>query len=257
MVEQLPTGIDWVTGASSGLGRALALRLARAGRSVAISARRGEALTAVAAEAATLPGRLIPLPLDVTDAADCKAAVARLERDVGPLALAVLNAGTHRPVRGAYLDPEDFRVLAEINLLGTVNCLAPAIAAMRPRGSGQIAIVGSVAGWRGLPTAAAYGMTKAGLINLAEALEPDLRAVGIKLQIVNPGFVRTPLTDRNHFPMPFLMEVDAAADAFYRGLRSRRFEVVFPWRMGLAMGLLRALPNRLALAITRRIGRRD
>jgi len=249
-MAELPPGVDWITGASSGIGRALALRLAARGRTVAVSARNAAELQALAAGSA---GRLVPLPLDVTDAAACAAAVARIERDLGPLALAVLNAGTHRPVSAASLQPEDFRALAEVNLMGTVNCLAPAVAAMRSRGAGQLALVASVAGWRGLPSAAAYGMTKAGLINLAEALQPELRAMGIKLQVVSPGFVATPLTARNRFPMPFLIPVEKAAAAFERGLRSPRFEIVFPWQMGLLMGLLRRLPNRVALAVTRRL----
>ncbi len=253
----LPDGIDWITGGSSGIGRALALRLARAGRQVAISARDGDALRAVAAEAAGLPGRLLPLPLDVTDAAACRAAVEQIERAHGPLALAVLNAGTHRALSAATLDLADVRALVELNLMGTVNSLAAALAPMRGRRKGQVAIVASLAGYRGLPTAAGYGMTKAGLINLAEALQPELRALGIKLQLVNPGFVRTPLTDRNPFPMPFLMEPEAAAEAFFRGLASRRFEIVFPRRLGWVLGLLRRLPNRVALAATRRLVPRD
>jgi NAD(P)-dependent dehydrogenase (short-subunit alcohol dehydrogenase family) len=253
LVAALPEGIDWITGGSSGIGRALALRLARAGRRVAISARNADALQELAAEAAPLPGRLLPLPLDVTDADACREAVARIERDHGPLALAVLNAGTHRAVRAATLDPADFRALVDLNLMGTVNSLAAALAPMRARRRGQVAIVASLAGYRGLPTAAAYGMTKAGLINLAEALQPELRALGIKLQLVNPGFVRTPLTDRNPFPMPFLMQPDAAADAFFRGLASNRFEIVFPRRLAWLLGLLRRMPNRVALAATRRL----
>lgn len=253
----LPDGIDWITGGSSGIGRALALRMAQAGRQVVVSARHADALDALAVEAAGLPGRLLPLPLDVTEAGACREAVARIERDYGPLALTVLNAGTHRAVRAATLDPVDVRALVELNLMGTVNSLAAALAPMRARRRGQVAIVASLAGYRGLPTAAAYGMTKAGLINLAEALQPELRALGIKLQLVNPGFVRTPLTDRNPFPMPFLMQPEAAAEAFFRGLASNRFEIVFPRRLGWLLGLLRCLPNRVALAATRRLVPRD
>lgn len=259
MVKPLPEGIDWVTGASSGLGRALALRMAAAGRRVAISARGEDALASAAREAESLPGTLLPLPLDTTDAEACAAAVATIERRHGPLAVAVLNAGTHRPTPATALDPADFRKLAEVNLLGTVNCLAPAVEAMRGRRRGQIAVVASLTAKRGLPTAAGYGMTKAGLVNLCEALRPELAALGIKLQTVNPGFVKTPLTDRNRFPMPFLMPVERAAEAFWRGLNSPRFEIAFPWQMALATGLLRRLPNRLALAITARMveGRKE
>ena len=255
MVRPLPEGIDWITGASSGIGRALALRMARAGRRVAVSARGEAALEALAAVAAALPGAILPLPLDVTDAGACRAAVARIEREQGPLAVAVFCAGTHRPTPAGSLAVEDVRALAEVNLLGTVNCLVPVVAAMRPRRSGRLAVVASLTAKRGLPTAAAYGMTKAGLVNLCEALRPELQAEGIVLQVVNPGFVKTPLTDRNDFPMPFLMPVERAAEAVWRGLRSRRFEIAFPWQMALATGLLRRLPNRVALALTRRMVR--
>jgi short-subunit dehydrogenase len=165
----------------------------------------------------------------------------------------VLNAGTHRPVDPRALKPEDFEKLVAVNLLGTVNCLAAVLPPMLARGHGRIAVVASVAGYRGLPTAAAYGMTKAGLINMAEALRVELAPCGIVVQIVNPGFVRTPLTDRNDFPMPFLMEPEAAADAFFRGLQSDRFEIAFPWRFVWMMKLLRCLPAPLAFAVTRRM----
>jgi len=252
-MAELPPGIDWITGASSGIGRGLALRLARAGRQVVVSARRAGELEALVAEAAGLPGRIVALPLDVTDAAACRAAVQRIEREQGPLALVVLNAGTHRPVSASGLDPDDFRALLELNVMGTVNALAAALPPLLARGRGQVAVVASLAGYRGLPTSAAYGLTKAGLINMTEALHPELRAQGIKLQLVNPGFVRTPLTDRNRFPMPFLMPLDAAVEAFWRGLRSARFEIVFPRRLAWIIGLLRLLPNRVALAATRRL----
>ena len=121
------------------------------------------------------------------------------------------------------------------------------------RREGRIAVVASVAGYRGLPTAAAYGMTKAGLINMAEALKPELDGHGVTIQVVNPGFVRTPLTDRNPFPMPFLMEPDAAAEAFYRGLQSNRFEIIFPRRFAYLLKVLRLLPAPLAFAVTRRM----
>jgi short-subunit dehydrogenase len=242
----------WITGASSGLGEALAVRMARAGRSVAISARRQEKLDAVAATAGGA-GVLHPVRLDVEDEAATREAVARIEQDVGPIAQAVLNAGTHQPVDARHLDPADFRKLAELNLLGTVHCLAAVLPPMLARRRGRIAIVASVAGYRGLPTAAAYGMTKAGLINMAEALRVELAPCGIVVQVVNPGFVRTPLTDRNEFAMPFLMEPEAAAEALYRGLQSDRFEIAFPRRFVVLMKLLRCLPAPLAFAVTRRM----
>jgi len=247
------TGVAWITGASSGLGKALALRMANAGWRVAASARSADKLAELEGVAGQGTGSIHAMPLDVTDAAATAATIARIEETLGPIDQAVLNAGTHIPVRAAALNIEDFQKLVDLNLMGTVHCLAPLLARMTARGSGRIAIVASMAGYRGLPTSGAYGMTKAGLVNLAEALKPELDGLGVTLQIVNPGFVRTPLTDRNPFPMPFLMDVDEAAEALYRGLRSKRFEIVFPRRFAYLMKLLRCLPGSLAFALTRRL----
>jgi NAD(P)-dependent dehydrogenase (short-subunit alcohol dehydrogenase family) len=244
--------VVWITGASSGLGAALAARLAAAGRSVAVSARREPRLRELA-EVTPGPGRLHPVPLDTENLEEVRAGVARIEKELGPIDQAVLNAGTHRPVDARALDPQDFRKLVEVNLMGTVNCLAAVLPPMLARKRGRIALVASVAGYRGLPTSSAYGMTKAGLINLAEALRVELAPQGVVVQVVNPGFVRTPLTDRNDFPMPFLMEPEAAAEAFYRGLQSDRFEIAFPRRFVALMKVLRCLPAPLAFAVTRRL----
>lgn len=247
------TGVAWITGASSGLGEALALRMARAGWRVAASARGAEKLAALERASAGGGGSIHAMPLDVTDAAATAATIARIEDKIGPIDQAVLNAGTHAPVRAAALEITDFQKLVDLNLMGTVHCLSPLLASMSARGAGRVAVVASVAGYRGLPTSAAYGMTKAGLINLAEALKPELDGLGVTLQVVNPGFVRTPLTDRNPFPMPFLMEVEDAAAALYRGLQSERFEIVFPRRFAYIMKVLRCLPTSLAFALTRRL----
>jgi NADP-dependent 3-hydroxy acid dehydrogenase YdfG len=242
--------IVWITGASSGIGRALALRLARDGKRVVASARGADALAALAAEAGP---NLTALPLDATDAAACDVAVATIEREIGPLSLAVLNAGTHLPLSAADFAVAPFRTLVEINLMGTVNALAPALAAMRARKRGHVAVVASVAGYSGLPTASAYGATKAALINMCEGLKLECDALGIKLQLVDPGFVRTPLTDKNEFPMPFLMELDDAVDAFVAGLAGDKFEITFPRRFAAILKFLRILPYGLYFKIVRRM----
>lgn len=216
------------------------------------SARSADKLEELTQAALALEGSIEAWPLDVTDAAAVRVAVEAMER-AGPLSHAVLNAGTHKPVRAKGLSAADFEPLLRLNLMGTVNCLEPLLEAMIARREGHIAVVASVAGYRGLPTSAAYGMTKAGLINMAEALKPELDGYGVRLQVVNPGFVRTPLTDKNPFPMPFLMEAEDAAEAFYRGLGSERFEVVFPRRLAYLLKLLRCLPAPLAFAVTRRL----
>ena len=241
----METAPVWITGASSGIGRGLALKLAREGRKVVVSARSAEALADLAREHPNLAA----WPLDTTDADACAAAIAEIEAAHGKIALAVLNAGTHIPTPAADFRVADAKRLIDVNLTGTVNALAPLLG----RRTRHIAIVASVAGYSGLPTAAIYGATKAALINMCEALKPECDALGIKLQLVDPGFVRTPLTDKNEFPMPFLMELDAAVDAFARGLAADRFEIVFPRRFALILKFLRLLPYGLYFRLVRRM----
>lgn len=246
-------GVAWITGASMGLGKALALRMAEAGWTVAVSARNESMLQTVGQEGASLGGAIHCYPLDITDSAAVVETVRSIEASLGPIDQAVLNAGSHKPTPAQTLNSDDFANLIALNLMGTVQCLEAVLPSMRQRHSGRIAIVASLAGYRGLPSAAAYGMTKAGLINMAESLRPELERDGIILQVVNPGFVKTPLTDRNDFPMPFLMEADEAARAFYKGLQSDRFEITFPKRFAYIMKFYRALPISWALALSRRM----
>lgn len=241
--------VAWITGASSGIGRALAIRLAETGRRVVVSARSREALANLAA---TTPG-IVPWPLDVTDVAAVTAAVPAIEKQVGPIGLAVLNAGTHRPTPASRFAASEVRALVEVNLMGVVHCLEAALSAMRPRGAGHIAVVASVVGYRGLPSAAGYGATKAALINMCEALKPECDALGLKLQLVCPGFVETPLTERNDFPMPFLIPVHQAVDRLVAGLASDAFEITFPRRFALLLKLARVLPYRFYFPLIRRI----
>jgi NAD(P)-dependent dehydrogenase (short-subunit alcohol dehydrogenase family) len=235
--------VVWITGASSGIGRALALRLARGGDRVAISARRADELHGVARGPAG--AALHPFPLDVTDLAAASGTVGAIEQRLGPIDVAVLAAGTHHPVAAEDFSAGDLARLQAVNLQGVANCLEPLIRRMSARRSGRIAIVSSLAGYRGLPSAAYYGASKAGLINLAEALKFDLDRAGVALQLINPGFVRTPLTDRNRFRMPFLIEPEDAAERIARGLGSQRFEIAFPRRLAVVLKLMRCLPYPL------------
>ncbi len=248
-------GVLWLTGASAGIGRALALRLARDGWRVAASARRDGELAALQAEAHGLPGEVRPYPLDVTDATAVAACVAAIEREMGPIDLAILNAGTHKPMPAGQFSAATLRALMEINLFGVAHGLEALLPRMIARGRGRVALVASLAGYSGLPSAAAYGASKAALINLAEAMRPELRANGVVLQVINPGFVRTPLTAKNDFPMPFLIDAADAAEAIRRGLMSDRFEIAFPWLFARLMKLLRALPYRLFFLLTQRLVR--
>ena len=245
--------VVWITGASSGIGRALALNLAKRGDAVAVSARNEESLRDLASEAAGLAGSIHPYPLDITNAESCAETVDRIAGERGAIALAILNAGTHHPVEAEDFSSGDLARLIGVNLLGAGNCLEPLLGSMIPAKAGHIAIVASVAGYRGLPTSAYYGASKAAQINLAESLKFDLDRHGIKLQLVNPGFVKTPLTDKNDFSMPFLMEVDDAAERMARGFETGAFEITFPRRFAYLLKLLRMLPYRLYFPIVSRM----
>ncbi|WEZ83454.1 SDR family NAD(P)-dependent oxidoreductase [Rhizobium sp. 32-5/1] len=235
-------GLAWVTGASSGIGRALALRLVRDGYCVVVTARDHEKLVALQHEAQSL-GRIIVLDGDVTDPRDMERIVSAIEYDHGRLALVVLNAGVYIPVHGEDLYREDFEKTFAVNLHGVVNCLLPAIRHMKTQGNGgQVGLVSSVTGYAGLPTSAAYGATKAALINMAESLKFDLDKIGIRIQIINPGFVETPATAQNAFEMPALISPEQAADRIAEGLRSKAFEITFPKRFTYALKFLRLLP---------------
>ncbi len=243
--------IVWITGAGKGIGRALALTMAEDGWTVAASARTAADLMSLEHE--SLSGRIHAFPLDVTDRTATSLTFASITTQLGPLDLAVLNAGTHQPMAAADFSVETVRALVEVNLMGTVNGLGVLLPHFRARRAGHIAVVASVAGYRGLPTSAAYGATKAALINMCEALKPELAREGVRLSLINPGFVKTPLTDKNEFHMPFLVSAEAAAATIYRGLQSHKFETVFPWPLGLIMKTLRLLPYRLFFALTSRI----
>jgi short-subunit dehydrogenase len=248
-------GSAWVTGASSGIGRAVALELARRGFAVYATARRAEALEALSAEAARLPGRIVAMPGDVTDRAAVAALHQRIETE-RPVALAVLAAG------GAYRDAADdfggeaFQRTFALNVQGVANAVNPAFNAMRARGRGQIAIVGSLIGYGGVPNAYAYGPSKAAVISLAVGLKFPGDAQNVRIQIVNPGYVRTPLTAGNRYPMPFLMEADAAARRVCDGLARGGFEIRFPRRFALLVRAAQSLPYPLFFALFRATGLR-
>jgi NAD(P)-dependent dehydrogenase (short-subunit alcohol dehydrogenase family) len=237
-------GLAWVTGASSGIGRALALRLVKDGFNVVVTARDHEKLVQLQHESPG-PGKVFVLDGDVTDPRDMERILAAIEYEHGSMVLAVLNAGVYVAVHGEDLHREDFEKTFAVNLNGTVNCLLPAVRHMKARGHGQIAIVSSVTGYGGLPTSAAYGATKAALINMAESLKFDLDKVGVRLQIINPGFVETAATAKNAFPMPALVSAEVAADRIAEGLKSSGFEITFPRRFTYVMKLLNLLPYGL------------
>ncbi len=237
----------WITGASTGIGREVALRLAQRGVRVAVSARSTERL----AELAAAHEGILAVPLDVTDRAAVADAHALIRDRLGSLDLAVLNAGVWQPVPATRIDATAAANAMAVNYLGIVNALEPLVPAMVAERSGQIALVASVAGYRGLPQAAAYAPSKAAVIALAETLRLELQGHGITVQVVNPGFVATPMTAVNEFPMPFLIEAGDAADRIVRGLERGRFEIAFPWQLVAILKLLRTAPYAVYFRLAR------
>jgi short-subunit dehydrogenase len=240
----------WITGASTGIGAALARELADRGASVAISARNVEKLREVAG------GRMLVVPVDVTDREATVAAGDTVRAALGGLDVAVLNAGTWSRFDVTDWDSQAFAEHLQTNLMGTVHALEAVVPTMLAEGRGRIVGTASVAGYRGLPGSEAYGATKAALLNLLEALRGSLGPRGIVVQTLAPGFVRTPMTDRNSFPMPFLISAEAAAKAIADGIEKDKAEVVFPFPMMLMMKTARLLPVRAWTAMTAVLTRR-
>jgi NAD(P)-dependent dehydrogenase (short-subunit alcohol dehydrogenase family) len=232
----------WIVGASSGIGSATASALHARGAHVVVSARNAASLDAFVVQH---PG-CTALALDATDRAAVHAAAAAL-LEQGPLDCVVYCAGHYTAMRGFAMNLDDVLRHVDVNYNGALYVLDAVVAPMVARGQGHISLVGSVAGFRGLPNALAYGPTKAALINLAETLYLDLKGKGVGVSIINPGFVQTPLTAGNTFNMPALITPQQAAVEILRGWSRGAFEIHFPKRFTLWLKLLRILPNRLFL----------
>ena len=201
-------------------------------------------------------GPITAYPGDVTDAGRIAEIVASIEREDGPIALVVLNAGSYDlRERDAFEGRRAWRTV-ETNLGGTIHCLDPVLAAMLPRRRGQIAIVASLAGYGGIPGSIAYGAAKAAMINMAEALRLTHASHGLTIQVINPGFVATAMTAPNDYPMPFMMSAAAAAARIADGLKRGGFEIAFPRRLVWPMKAARLLPYPLWLQVMARATRR-
>ena len=234
-----------ITGASSGIGYSLAQKLASRGWQVSAIARRYEKLTELQGKT----GSILPLAADVSVPEQIKSALLKAENASGPVDMAILNAGIYTPVNVKSFSSETFVKEMQINYFGIIHCLEHLLPVMLARGSGHLALMGSVAGYRGLPKSAAYGPTKAAIQNLAESLYFDLNPKGIKLQLINPGFVETEATAVNDFVMPDLISSDVAADRVIQGLYENIFEISFPKSFVRKMKFMRLLPSHVYLSL--------
>jgi NADP-dependent 3-hydroxy acid dehydrogenase YdfG len=242
-------GCAWITGASSGIGRALALELVHRGWQVAATARSADALAKLADEGR---GKIFPARADVADRNAMQAAAALIREKVGPIGLLVANAGVYLPVHAPAIDAELYRRTFDVNVMGVAHALEAVVPDMAGRGVGHVHIVSSATGFGGMPTASAYGASKAALINMAECLKIELDRVGVGVSVSTPGFVETPAQDDNAFPKPFMISPEEAAHRLAIGLAIGGFEITFPRRFTWILKALYALPKPLYLPLVRR-----
>ena len=236
----------WITGASTGIGRALAIKFAKNGWNVAASARRENLLK----ELEELNQNIYSFPLDVTDKEKCKEVFKKIEDKFKTIDISFFSTGTWDPGKEKEIDVEQIENVMKVNFFGTLNCIKSVEKYYRNKRSGHISIVSSIAGYRGLPNSTGYGPSKSALNNLAESLFFDFKRYGVRVSLISPGFIKTPMTDKNDFKMPFLRTTDFAADKIYEGLvNSNKFEIHFPKQLTLILKLLRILPYSLYLKL--------
>ena len=243
----------WLVGASSGIGQALAKKLMSLGANVALSARRKEPLDALVAGNTNAQSTHLVLPMDATVSEQVKAAHRAIRQQWPKIDLIIWLAGTYKAMRADALDLPLIKQTIDANLTSVYNGLDAFLPDLIAQKSGAIALVSSVAGFRGLPKAIVYGPTKAALINLAEVLYNDLKPYGISVYLINPGFVETPLTAQNEFKMPALISSEQAADEIIKGFAKGRFEMHFPKRFTRILKLMRLLPYRIYFALVKNV----
>lgn len=240
----------WIVGASSGIGAALAVQLHGLGARVAVSARSEDKLDEMVKRLG--PSQSIALPLDITQVETIKRAEDKLVGAWGGYDLVIFMAGDYAAMRAWEIDLALARRMVSINWEGFLNGLSVVIPRFMNQGSGGIALVSSVAGYRGLPNSLVYGPTKAALINLAETLYIDLKEKGLDVYLICPGFVKTPMTDKNDFKMPYLITPEAAAAEIIKGFRKGEFEIHFPKVFTRLLKTLRQLPYSLYFPVIKR-----
>ena len=240
----------WITGASSGIGRALALKFANEGWQVAASARRESLLN----EISELNENISSFPLDVTNKDDCKETFELIKNKYQNIDICFFSTGTWDPKKEKEIDVDQMKKVMEVNFFGTLNCIKAVEKYFREKNSGHISIVSSIAGYRGLPNSTGYGASKAALNNFAESLYFDFGRYNVRVSLVSPGFIKTPMTDKNEFKMPFLKTAEFAADKIYKGLiNGSSFEIDFPKELTLILKFLKILPDWLYFKIIRKL----
>lgn len=228
----------WIVGASEGLGRHLAQQLAAQGAQLVLSARTEARLHDLARD---LPERARVVPMDVTDLASVREAAAQV-RDADHV---IYNAGAYDPMRATDWQSDAALAMCDVNFMGAMRVLGEVVPRMLARGRGEITLIGSLAGYRGLPASVGYGASKAALVSLAETMRHDLKGTAVRVRLVNPGFIRTRLTAKNTFKMPMLMTPEVAAQHVMRAMARRRFRCDFPAPFSWAIRLYSAVPDWL------------
>ncbi|MEH6525217.1 MAG: SDR family NAD(P)-dependent oxidoreductase [Sneathiella sp.] len=242
--------IVWIVGASSGIGKELARQYAQKGVTVLASARRLNKLEELTNE---FPNQISAVQLDVTDTDSIQNATERVFNCDNMPDTIILNAGIYQPMSHTHFVAQNAEEAMMVNYLGVVRMIEPILPRLVNANRGKIVVVGSVAGYNGLPLSLAYGPTKAALINLCEALYIELIGSGVSVQLVSPGFVKTPLTEKNKFPMPFLLDVSDAAERILKGIDKGKFEIVLPRRFAYLLKIIRMLPYTVSLPLLRKL----
>ncbi len=242
----------WITGASSGIGKSVAEKFANEGWKVAVSARRKELLD----ELAKNPN-IVSFPLDVTNRNQINEVFKNIIDNFGDLDICLFSSGTYEPKDEQNIDPDKIKNVINVNFLGVIDCVKSVERYFKDKKSGHISIVSSIAGYRGLPNSSGYGPSKAALTNFSESIYFDFKKFGVRVSVVSPGFIKTPLTDKNEFPMPFLKTPEYAAEKIFNGLvKSSAFEIHFPKGLTLTLKFLRVLPYRLYLFLVDKLVKR-
>ena len=239
----------WITGASSGIGKALALKFAKEDWQVAASARREQLLN----EISESNKNIYSFPLDVTDPKKCKEVFGQIKEKFQEIDISIFCTGVHDPKSEKKLNLESINKIMNVNFFGTINSINAVYDYYREKKYGHISIVSSVAGYRGLPTGGAYCASKSALTTFAESLYFDMKRFNVRVSVVHPGFIKTPMTDQNDFPMPMIKSAEFAADQMFKGLtQSNAFEIHFPKQFTFIMKILKFMPNWLYLRIVKK-----